>query len=72
MPQVTEFLLDVLKDNRPEDGALQTRVLEINLVSHPQVAEAILKSEMFSHYDRVRIAQLCEKSGLFGVCVKCL
>ena len=61
----TAFLLDALKDNRPDQGAQQTRLLEMNLINAPQVADAILGNEMFSHYDRTRIAQLCEKAGLY-------
>ncbi|KAF8327169.1 clathrin heavy chain 1 [Cantharellus anzutake] len=60
----TSFLLDALKDNKPEQGHLQTRLLEMNLVHAPQVADAILGNEMLSHYDRPRIANLCEKAGL--------
>ncbi|KAI0065620.1 clathrin heavy chain [Artomyces pyxidatus] len=60
----TSFLLDALKDNKPEQGHLQTRLLEMNLVHAPQVADAILGNEMFTHYDRPRIANLCEKAGL--------
>jgi len=60
----TSFLLDALKDNKPEQGPLQTRLLEMNLIHAPQVADAILGNEMFSHYDRPRIANLCEKAGL--------
>ncbi|KAJ7074901.1 hypothetical protein B0H15DRAFT_868488 [Mycena belliarum] len=60
----TSFLLDALKENRPEQGPLQTRLLEMNLVHAPQVADAILGNEMFTHYDRPRIANLCEKAGL--------
>jgi len=60
----TSFLLDALKDNKPEQGHLQTRLLELNLIHAPQVADAILGNEMFSHYDRPRIANLCEKAGL--------
>lgn len=62
--QATSFLLDALKDNKPEQGHLQTRLLEMNLVNAPQVADAILGNQMFSHYDKARIAQLCEKAGL--------
>eukprot|EP01111_Echinosteliopsis_oligospora_P009445 TRINITY_DN2769_c0_g1_i2.p1 TRINITY_DN2769_c0_g1~~TRINITY_DN2769_c0_g1_i2.p1 ORF type:complete len:1719 (-),score=461.34 TRINITY_DN2769_c0_g1_i2:59-5215(-) len=65
VPQITELLLDVLKADKPEQGALQTRLLEINLVKTPQVADAILGSSMFTHYNRQRVAQLCEKAGLF-------
>ena len=60
----TSFLLDALKENKPEQGHLQTRLLEMNLIHAPQVADAILGNEMFSHYDRPRIANLCEKAGL--------
>ncbi|KAG6805797.1 hypothetical protein H0H92_013945, partial [Tricholoma furcatifolium] len=60
----TSFLLDALKDNKPEQGPLQTRLLEMNLIHAPQVADAILGNEMFTHYDRPRIVNLCEKAGL--------
>jgi clathrin heavy chain len=63
--QATSFLLDALKDDKPEHGALQTRLLEMNLLHAPQVADAIMGNEMFHHYDRAYIAGLCEKAGLF-------
>ncbi|KAK2982510.1 hypothetical protein RJ640_026353 [Escallonia rubra] len=63
--EATAFLLDVLKPNLPEHAFLQTKVLEINLVTFPNVADAILANGMFSHYDRPRVAQLCEKAGLY-------
>uniref|UniRef100_A0A915HG37 Clathrin heavy chain linker core motif domain-containing protein n=1 Tax=Romanomermis culicivorax TaxID=13658 RepID=A0A915HG37_ROMCU len=62
--QCTAFLLEALKHDRPQEGPLQTRVLEMNLMSAPQVADAILSNQMFHHYDRAHIAQLCEKAGL--------
>ncbi|BFZ57862.1 Clathrin heavy chain [Savitreella phatthalungensis] len=63
--QATAFLLDALKDNRPDQGRLQTRLLEMNLLNAPQVADAILGNEMFSHFDKPSIASLCEKAGLY-------
>ncbi|CAJ0768124.1 2746_t:CDS:10 [Entrophospora sp. SA101] len=63
--QSTSFLLDALKDNKPEHGHLQTRLLEMNLLHAPQVADAILGNNMFTHYDKPTIAHLCEKAGLF-------
>lgn len=62
--QATAFLLDVLSNNLPEEGHLQTKLLEMNLLNAPQVADAILGNEMFSHYDKARIASLCENAGL--------
>lgn len=63
--QATAFLLDALKDNKPEQGHLQTRLLEMNLMNAPQVADAILGNDMFSYFDKARIASLCEQAGLF-------
>jgi len=34
----TAFLLDALKNNRPAEGPLQTRLLEMNLMYAPQVS----------------------------------
>lgn len=36
--QCTSFLLDALKNNRPAEGHLQTRLLEMNLLTSPQVS----------------------------------
>jgi clathrin heavy chain len=66
----TSFCLDALKENKQEQGHPQTRLLEMNLIHAPQVADAILGNEMFTHYDRPRIANLCEKAGLLQrVCI---
>jgi clathrin heavy chain len=62
--QATAFLLDVLSNDLPEEGHLQTKLLEMNLLNAPQVADAILGNEMFHHYDKARVAQLCENAGL--------
>ncbi len=35
--EATAFLLDVLQDNDPKNAVLQTKLLEINLVTNPQV-----------------------------------
>jgi clathrin heavy chain len=63
--EATAFLLDALAADEPQHAALQTKLLEINLVTNPQVADAILANGTLTHYDRPRIAQLCEKSGLY-------
>ena len=34
----TSFLLDALKNNRPTESHLQTRLLEMNLLTAPQVS----------------------------------
>ncbi|KAI8065286.1 hypothetical protein BC940DRAFT_334946 [Gongronella butleri] len=63
--QATAFLLDYLKPNREQDAQLQTRLLEMNLLYAPQVADAILSTGSLTHYDRVTIGPLCEKAGLY-------
>jgi clathrin heavy chain len=63
--EATAFLLDVLQEDKQDQGVLQTKLLEINLVTNPQVADAILANGTLTHYDRPRIAQLCEKAGLY-------
>ena len=60
----TAFLLDALKNNRASEGPQQTWLLEMNLMEAPQVADAIIGNQTFSHYDRAHIATLCEKAGL--------
>ncbi|GFY82277.1 clathrin, heavy chain [Actinidia rufa] len=40
-------------------------MLEINLVTFPSVANTILANGMFSHNDCPRVAQPCEKAGLY-------
>ena len=63
--EVTSLLLDYLVGDKTEHAALQTRLLEINLMQAPQVADKIMTNEMFSQYDRQHIGQLCEKAGLY-------
>lgn len=63
--QGTSLLLDALKGDTPNQGHLQTRVLEVNLLQAPQVADAILGNNIFSHYDKPTIASLSEKAGLY-------
>ena len=45
LQQATSFLLDVLKGNKEEEGPLQTRLLEMNLMAAPQVADAIMGNQ---------------------------
>ena len=63
--EATGFLLEALKGNLPAEGYLQTRLLEMNLLSATPVAEAIFEMNHFSHFDKPRIAQFCEKAGLY-------
>merc|ERR1719223_1033667 len=64
LQETTSILLDALKANRPDQAQLQTQLLAMNLQQAPKVAEAILQMNMFTHYDRTYIGQLCEKAGL--------
>lgn len=57
--EISGVLIDILKDNKPEYGHLQTRLFELNLMHSPQEATALF--EVFSQYDRQKVAHLCEK-----------
>ncbi|EEA05514.1 clathrin heavy chain 1, putative [Cryptosporidium muris RN66] len=68
--EITSILLDYLKNNRPEDAALQTKLFELNLLYAPQVAEALFQMDVYTYYDKHAIASLCEKAGLFERCLE--
>lgn len=65
LQEATSYCLDNLKSDRPQDGALQTKVLEANLMNAPQVADVILQQDIWHQFDKQRIAMLCERAGLF-------
>lgn len=64
--ETTAFLVEALKGNLPTEGHLQTKLFEINLMSAPQVAEGIFQLNLFTHFDKARIAILCQQCGLYG------
>jgi clathrin heavy chain len=66
LQECTAFLLEALKGNRQDEGHLQTKVFEINLLSAPNVAEGIFKLNIFNQYDREKVAKMCEQVGLYG------
>jgi clathrin heavy chain len=64
LQECTSILIDALKANRPDQAHLQTQLLVMNLQQAPKVAEAILQMNIFTHYDKAKVGQLCEKAGL--------
>lgn len=62
--QATAFIIDKLKTDAPEMGDMQTKVICLNLKKCPQVADAILSAKIFTHFDKRKVASLCEASGL--------
>eukprot|EP00179_Madagascaria_erythrocladioides_P030901 CAMPEP_0198327392 /NCGR_PEP_ID=MMETSP1450-20131203/14660_1 /TAXON_ID=753684 ORGANISM="Madagascaria erythrocladiodes, Strain CCMP3234" /NCGR_SAMPLE_ID=MMETSP1450 /ASSEMBLY_ACC=CAM_ASM_001115 /LENGTH=1655 /DNA_ID=CAMNT_0044031435 /DNA_START=1 /DNA_END=4968 /DNA_ORIENTATION=+ len=65
LQEATTYCIDNLKDDEPRWGDLQTKVLEANLMNAPQVADAILQQDVWHHYDKPKVAVLCERVGLF-------
>ncbi len=63
------ILLEYLRvrGDRPEDAALQTKLLKFNLMFAPHVAKALMETDDFklSHFNKPEIATLCERNGLF-------
>lgn len=65
LQEMTGFLVECMVANRPEDGPWQTKVLELNLMHAPQVADALLQMEKWNQYNKQKIAMLCEQKGMF-------
>lgn len=65
LQEATSYCLDNLKSDREQDGPLQTKVLEANLLNAPQVADVILQQDLWHQFDKQKIAMLCERAGLF-------
>ncbi|KAH0790147.1 Clathrin heavy chain 1 [Histomonas meleagridis] len=63
--QAIRFLIDVLQTDREEDSDLQTMLFEIALKNMPKLAEELFVKNIFTYYDRQRIAALCESAGNF-------
>eukprot|EP01088_Endostelium_zonatum_P000323 TRINITY_DN10605_c0_g1_i1.p1 TRINITY_DN10605_c0_g1~~TRINITY_DN10605_c0_g1_i1.p1 ORF type:complete len:1777 (+),score=482.95 TRINITY_DN10605_c0_g1_i1:241-5571(+) len=59
--EATTLLFELLKNDRPEEGPLQTKLLEINILQNPTVANMLFSKNAYHHYDRQHIANLCEK-----------
>jgi clathrin heavy chain len=64
--EATAFLLEALKGNRPDEGHLQTLLFEINLASAPNIAEGIFQLNLFTHYDKEKVARMCEQVALYA------
>lgn len=68
--ELTSFLIEYLKDNRPEDSFLQTKVLELNLFHNPNAAQILFEKNVFSHYDKKKIANIAERMGLYQIALE--
>jgi clathrin heavy chain len=62
--QATSFLIEVTQ-NRIEDSELQTLLFEITLTHAPKVAEELFVRNVFTFYDRQKVAALCERANNF-------
>jgi len=60
----TFLILEYLqpRGDQPEDAALQTKVLEMNLRHTPKVAEYLIEQYKFTHYEKLKIAELAERA----------
>ncbi len=48
--EATAFLLDALSGDKPEQATLQTKLLEINLITNPQASRASLVGRRRAHF----------------------
>lgn len=63
--EYTSLLFDCMRDNKPEDANYQTKVLEVNIMIAPQIAESIMQMKIWNQYNRPKIAALCEQKGMY-------
>jgi clathrin heavy chain len=63
--EFTSLLFDCMRKNLPEDGIYQTKVLELNMMTAPQVVDTILNMKIWNQYNKPKIAALCEQKGLY-------
>ena len=63
--EFTSLLFDCMRENKPEDGPYQTKVLEVNIMIAPQIVESILQMKIWRLYNKPKIAALCEQKGLY-------
>eukprot|EP01022_Parablepharisma_sp_SALTPOND_P000326 TRINITY_DN1014_c0_g1_i1.p1 TRINITY_DN1014_c0_g1~~TRINITY_DN1014_c0_g1_i1.p1 ORF type:complete len:1806 (+),score=251.50 TRINITY_DN1014_c0_g1_i1:3065-8482(+) len=64
--ELTQIMVDALECNKPEDGPLQTKLLELCLSRDPNLAVSILQRHQLTYYDKPKIGRLCEQIGLLG------
>jgi clathrin heavy chain len=63
-PAIT-FLIEVLPSDQEKDSELQTTLFEIALTHAPKVAEELFVRNVFTFYDRQKVAALCERANNF-------
>lgn len=54
-----------MRENKPEDANYQTKVLEVNIMLAPQIAESIMQMKIWNQYNKPKIAALCEQKGMY-------
>lgn len=64
MNECTAFLISALKEDKPEEAHMQTKLFELNLNIDIKQAENIFSLNLFNHFDKNYIAKLCESKGL--------
>lgn len=69
----TAFLLDALKNNRPAEGPLQTRLLEMNLLSAPQVRADVMNRIVNENFSLLfLVSSICVRWPMLFWETKCL
>jgi clathrin heavy chain len=58
-PAIT-FLIEVLPSDQEKDSDLQTMLFEIAFTHAPKVAKELFVRNVFTFYDRQKVAALCE------------
>lgn len=64
--ECTAFLISALKEDKPEDANLQTKLFELNINFDPSNVEYLFELNLFNNFDKDLIAKLCEQKGIFN------
>ncbi|KAJ8904773.1 hypothetical protein NDN08_001289 [Rhodosorus marinus] len=63
--EATTYCVNKMTDS-DENGEIQTKLLESNLQSAPQVADAILTRKAWTKFDNNKVAKMAERAGLYN------
>ncbi|KAF1745283.1 hypothetical protein MXB_2618 [Myxobolus squamalis] len=62
--QCISFLRLALEKNLPEQAELQTKLIELSIMSNQPLAEEIFERKLLTQFDKNHVAKLCEQIGL--------
>jgi clathrin heavy chain len=69
--ELTKYFVDCMGDDLAADSQWQTIVFDLNLRTNPQYALQLFQSGKFTHYNKDKLAPLCEQNGMLQQALEC-